>query len=125
VPGTGGGTLVADEPACRFPGATTARVDAGSKTKRSEHAAARGIDVEVVSRDRQQKGFVVQKIRRRVEQTFGIMSRYRRLHRDHEALPERSRSMARWAMTNSMSPRPTADPNKTGQYPRPKPLPAA
>jgi transposase len=122
VQDTNGGKLVADELASRFPSVTKAWVDAGYKAKMVEHAAAKGIDVEVVSRDREQKGFVVQKVRWRVEQTFGIMSRYRRLHRDYEALPERSRSMALWAMTNSMSHRLTASPNQIGQYLRPKPL---
>ncbi|MFD4533137.1 IS5/IS1182 family transposase, partial [Kitasatospora sp. NPDC058397] len=60
-----------------------------------------------------------------VEQTFGIMSRYRRLHRDYEELPDRSRSMIQWAMVNSMTNRLTASPDRTGQYLRPKPLAAA
>ena len=61
----------------------------------------------------------------RVEQTFGIMSRYRRLHRDYEELPDRSRSMIHWAMVNSMTSRLTASPDRTGQYLRPKSLAAA
>ncbi|MGA5135378.1 transposase, partial [Streptomyces olivoreticuli] len=81
--------------------------------------------VEVVARDKEQKGFVVQPIRWRVEQTFGIMSRYRRLHRDYEALPDRSRSMIHWAMVNSMTNRLTVNSNKVGQYLRPKPPAAA
>ncbi|MFJ6636287.1 transposase [Streptomyces sp. NPDC091376] len=76
-------------------------------------------------RDAKRKGFVVQKVRWRVEQTFGIMNRYRHLHRDYEALPTRSRSMIHWAMVNSMTNRLTADPDKVGQYLRPKPPAAA
>lgn len=121
VQDTNGGKLVADELAAKLPTVTKAWVDAGYKAKMIAHASDLGIDVEVVSRDAEQKGFVVQKIRWRVEQTFGIMSRYRRLHRDYEALPVRSWSMIHWAMVNSMTHRLTADPTKVGQYLRPKP----
>ncbi|MFE7191371.1 transposase [Kitasatospora sp. NPDC057595] len=90
-----------------------------------KHGDALDIDVEGVARDKEQKGFVVQPIRWRVEQTFGITSRYRRLHRDYEELPDRSRSMIHWAMVNSMTTRLTTGPDRTGQYLRPKPLAAA
>lgn len=120
-----GGKQVLDELATRWPSVTKAWVDGGYNNGVVKHGAAVGIEVEVVKRDKEQKGFVVQPIRWRVEQSFGIMSRYRRLHRDYEALPERSRSMIHWAMVNSMSTRLTASPNKVGQYLRPKPLAAA
>ncbi|WP_406066288.1 IS5 family transposase [Streptomyces sp. NBC_01077] len=125
VQDTNGGKLAADELATKLPTVTKAWVDAGYKAKMIAHASDLGIDVEVVSRDAEQKGFVVQKVRWRGEQTFGIMSRYRRLHRDYEALPTRSRSMIHWSMVNSMANRLTASPNKTGQYLRPKPPAAA
>ncbi|MCX4515894.1 IS5 family transposase [Streptomyces sp. NBC_01619] len=125
VQDTNGGRLVVDELAVKLPTVTKAWVDAGYKAKMIAHASNLGIDVEVVSRGAEQKGFVVQKVRWRVEQTFGIMSRYRRLHRDYEALPTRSRSMIHWAMVNPMNHRLTASPNKVGQYLRPKPLAAA
>jgi transposase len=119
VQDTNGGKLVLDELAHAHPSVTKAWVDAGYKAGMIAHGAGLGIDVEVVSRDKEHKGFVVQRVRWRVEQTFGIMSRYRRLHRDYEALPERSESMVRWAMVNSMSTRLTASPTRTGQYLRP------
>ncbi|MFB9573840.1 IS5 family transposase, partial [Streptomyces yanii] len=125
VQDTNGGKLVADALAAKLPTVTKAWVDAGYKSKMITHAAGLGIEVEVVSRAAEQKGFVVQKVRWRVEQTFGIMSRYRRLHRDYEALPERSRSMIHWAMVNSMVSRLTASPSQIGQYLRPKPPAAA
>ncbi|MFE7331854.1 IS5 family transposase [Streptomyces sp. NPDC057565] len=125
VQDTNGGKLVADALAAKLPTVTKAWVDAGCKSKMITHAAGLGIEVEVVSRAAEQKGFVVQKVRWRVEQTFGIMSRYRRLHRDYEALPERSRSMIHWAMVNSMVSRLTASPSQIGQYLRPKPPAAA
>ncbi|WP_326793853.1 IS5 family transposase (plasmid) [Streptomyces sp. NBC_00841] len=125
VQDTNGGKLVADALAAKLPTVTKAWVDAGYKSKMITHAAGLGIEVEVVARNAEQKGFVVQKVRWRVEQTFGIMSRYRRLHRDYEALPERSRSMIHWAMVNSMASRLTASPSQIGQYLRPKPPAAA
>jgi transposase len=125
VQDSAGGKQVLDHLAERWPTVTKAWVDAGYNNGVVKHGTALDIDVEVVRRNKEQKGFVVQPIRWRVEQTFGIMSRYRRLHRDYEELPDRSRSMIHWAMVNSMTTRLTATPDRTGQYLRPKPLAAA
>jgi transposase len=125
VQDSAGGKQVLDALADRWPTVTKAWVDAGYNNGVVKHGAAHAIDVEVVTRDKEQRGFVVQPVRWRVEQTFGIMSRYRRLHRDYEELPDRSRSMIQWAMINSMATRLTASPDRTGQYLRPKPLAAA
>ncbi|MCY0920043.1 IS5 family transposase [Streptomyces sp. H27-G5] len=125
VQDSAGGKRILDTLATQWPTVTKTWVDAGYNNSVVRHGTDLGIDVEVVSRDKEQKGFVVQPIRWRVEQTFGIMSRYRRLHRDYEELPDRSRSMIHWAMVNSMTTRLTASPNKTGQYLRPKPPAAA
>ncbi|WP_352244816.1 transposase [Actinoplanes sp. NBRC 103695] len=38
-----------------------------------------------------------------VERTFGWLMQHRRLARDYEALPQRSRAMVLWAMANTMS----------------------
>ncbi|MFE0801322.1 transposase [Streptomyces sp. NPDC058812] len=38
-----------------------------------------------------------------IERTFGWVMQHRRLVRDYEALPERSRAMIHWAMANKMS----------------------
>ncbi|WP_229847429.1 transposase, partial [Kitasatospora griseola] len=84
VQDSAGGKQVLDALADRWPTVTKAWVDAGYNNGVVKHGAAHAIDVEVVTRDKAQKGFVVQPIRWRVEQTFGIMSRYRRLHRDYE-----------------------------------------
>ncbi|MCZ4101787.1 transposase [Streptomyces sp. H39-C1] len=121
VQDSAGGKRILDTLAAQWPTITKTWVDAGYNNGVVRHGAAHGIDVEVVARDKEQKGFVVQPIRWRVEQTFGIMSRYRRLHRDYEALPDRSRSIIHWAMVNSMTTRLTASPDRTGQYLRPKP----
>lgn len=125
VQDSAGGKQILDTLAAQWPSVTKTWVDAGYNNGVVKHGTELGIDVEVVSRDKEQKGFVVQPIRWRVEQTFGIMSRYRRLHRDYEELPDRSRSMIHWAMVNSMTTRLTASPDKVGQYLRPRPLAAA
>ncbi|MCX5070970.1 IS5 family transposase [Streptomyces sp. NBC_00513] len=117
-----GGKRILDTLATQWPTVTKTWVDAGYNNGVVRHGAHLGIDVEVVARDKEQKGFVVQPIRWRVEQTFGIMSRDKRLHRDYEALPDRSRSMIHWAMVNSMTTRLTASPDRSRQYLRQKPL---
>ncbi|WP_435830404.1 hypothetical protein [Saccharopolyspora shandongensis] len=38
-----------------------------------------------------------------MERTLGWLMLHRRLVRDYEALPQRSRTMVHWAMTNIMS----------------------
>ncbi|GID71251.1 hypothetical protein Acy02nite_91320 [Actinoplanes cyaneus] len=45
---------------------------------------------------------------------FGWLMQYRRLARDHEALPQRSAAMVRWAMPNTIMPRLTENPPKPG-----------
>jgi putative transposase len=52
-----------------------------------------GVDLELVGR-RNKAGFAVEPKRRRVEQTFGVLGRYRRLLVDHEAGTTMSRIMA-------------------------------
>ena len=66
------------------------------------HGARRGIRVEVVKRPAA-KGFQVLPRRWVVERTLGWLMQHRRLVRDYEALPRRSRTMVHWAMTNIMS----------------------
>ncbi|WP_406195511.1 hypothetical protein OH807_07630 [Kitasatospora sp. NBC_01560] len=124
VEDSAGGRQVLDVLADRWPSVTEAWVDTGCNQAVVRHGAALPIDVEVVARGNEQKGFVVQPVRGRVERTFGSMSRYRRLHRDYEELPDRSRSI-HWATVNSMTTRLTASPDSIGQYLRPKPPAAA
>ncbi|MCQ8836643.1 transposase, partial [Streptomyces malaysiensis] len=79
-----------------------ALVDQGFKTQVVTHGAGLGIDVEIVQRDPQHKGFVPQPKRWRVEQTYGILILHRRLVRDYEHLPSSSSSRVYWAMTHVM-----------------------
>jgi transposase len=62
-----------------------------------------GIDVEIVERNPQEKGFVPQPKRWRVEQTYGILILHRRLVRDYEHCPASSASRVYWAMTHVMA----------------------
>lgn len=67
-----------------------------------QHGAGLGIDVEVVRRPKE-KGFQPLPKRWVIEWTFGWLMQHRRLARDYEALPQRSRTMIHWAMVNRMS----------------------
>lgn len=80
-----------------------ALVDQGFKKSVVEHGTNVGIDVEVVERNPDDKGFVPQAKRWIVEQTNGILMFYRRLVRDYEHRPASSRSRVFWAMTSVMS----------------------
>ncbi|QIY76344.1 IS5 family transposase [Streptomyces sp. RLB1-33] len=80
-----------------------ALVDQGFKKKVVEHGTNVGIDVEIVERNPDDKGFVPQAKRWIVEQTNGILMFYRRLVRDYEHRPVSSRSRVLWAMTSVMS----------------------
>lgn len=77
-----------------------ALVDQGFKTQVVTHGAGLGIDVEIVQRDPQHKGFVPQPKRWRVEQTYGILILHRRLVRDYEYRTSSSSSRVYWAMTH-------------------------
>jgi hypothetical protein len=67
------------------------------------HGAGLGIDVEIVARNPQVKGFVPQPKRWRVEQTYGILILHRRLVCDYEHRPSSSASRVYWAMTHVMT----------------------
>jgi transposase len=58
-----------------------------SRPKGVEHGAALGVDVEIVTKDPQVKGFSVVKRRSIVERTPGWLMQHRRLVRDYEARP--------------------------------------
>ena len=91
VQDTTGGRDVVSELAARHPGVVKAWADSGYKRSVIERGAAHGIKVEVVSKDPGQKGFAPLPKRWAVERTFGWWMLHRRLVRDYETLPERSR----------------------------------
>ncbi|MFE9826500.1 IS5 family transposase [Streptomyces sp. NPDC005791] len=80
-----------------------ALVDQGFKNQVVVHGAALGIDVEIVRRNPEERGFVPQPKRWRVEQTFGTLILHRRLVRDYEHRPASSASRVYWAMTHVMA----------------------
>ncbi|WP_369394637.1 IS5 family transposase [Streptomyces sp. CG1] len=99
---TVGGKLLLDDLAAAHPRVTKVRADGGYQSVIFNHGAALGIDVEVVQRPRT-KGFEPLPKRWVIERTFGRLMRHRRLARDYEALPQRSRAVIHWAMANKMS----------------------
>jgi transposase len=113
VQDTTGGRDVIDELAARHPAVTKTWVDSGYQRSVTERGAAHGIDVEVVRKDPGQKGFAPLPNRWAVERTFGWWMLHRRLVRDFETLPERSRTMIFWAMIDNMSRRLTGESTQT------------
>jgi transposase len=113
VQDTVGGRDVVDALATHHPTVVKAWVDSGYKRSVIEQGAKHGIDVEVVSKEPGQKGFVPQPKRWAAERTFGWLMLHRRLARDYETLPERSRTMIFWAMIDNMSRRLTGESTQT------------
>ncbi|MFD8016189.1 IS5 family transposase [Streptomyces sp. NPDC058955] len=97
------GTRLIDDIAARHPTITKAWADNGYKNKAIEHAATRGIDLEIVQRDPHTRGFTVQPRRWVVERTLGWLMHHRRLARDYETHPHRSAAMIQIAAINLMT----------------------
>jgi len=113
VQDTAGGRAVLTELAARYPTVTKAWVDAGYHNSAAATGAAHGITVEVVRKDPARGGFHPLPRRWAIERTYGWLMLHRRLARDYEALPERSRAMIHWAMTDNMSRRLTGESTQT------------
>ena len=109
VQDTVGGRAVVEQVANRHPTVSVAWVDSGYKQSVIDTGAAYGIDVQVVTKDPQQRGFVPQRKRWAVERTFGWLMLHRRLARDYETNPRRSQAMIHWAMIDNMSRRLTGE----------------
>jgi transposase len=109
VQDTVAGRQVVDELATAQPAVVTAWVDSGHKQSVIDRGAQHDISVEVVTKDPQQRGFKPQRKRWAVERTFGWLMSHRRLARDYETLPARSRTMIHWAMIDNMSRRLTGE----------------
>lgn len=105
-----------DQTSAKYPSITKTWVDAGFKVKAVEHGATLGIDVEIVTKDPQLKGFSVVKRRWVVERTIGWLMQHRRLVRDYEARPENSASMITLAMIDNLAKRLTAETTPTWRY---------
>jgi len=98
-----------------YPTLTKAWVDTGFRKKVVEHGATLGVDVEVVTKDPEVKGFSVIKRRWVVERTIGWLMQHRRLARDYETLPETSATMIRIAMIDNLTRRATGESTPTWQ----------
>ncbi|GAB3973558.1 hypothetical protein GCM10027615_37140 [Plantactinospora veratri] len=88
-------------------------VDAGFKTKVVEHGAALGVDIEIVTKDPQVRGFSIVKRRWVVERTLGWLMPHRRLVRDYEARPDNSASMITLTMIDNLAKRLTTETTPT------------
>ncbi|MEU5908933.1 IS5 family transposase [Micromonospora sp. NPDC047527] len=107
------GINLLDQAKATHPDLTKTWVDAGFKNRMIEHGATLGIDVEVVTKDPQVKGFSVVKRRWVVERTLGWIMLHRRLTRDYEARPANSASMIRIAMIDNLTKRITNETTPT------------
>jgi transposase len=77
--------------------------DGGYTGSLTEWAAAKlGLDVEIVRRPDEAKGFVLLKRRWIVERTLAWLVNSRRLARDYEYLPAVHEAMVKWAMIRIM-----------------------
>lgn len=119
VQDSAGGQQVLDHLAARHPSVSMTWVDGGYNNTVIRHGAQHGIHVEVVKRPTI-KGFHVLPRRWVVERTLGWLMLHRRLVRDYEALPQRSRTMVHWAMANIMSRSLTGESTQTWQNEPPK-----
>ncbi|MCX4473065.1 IS5 family transposase [Micromonospora sp. NBC_01655] len=105
-----------DQATTTYPTLTKTWVDAGFKNRVVEHGAQLGIDIEIVTKDPQVKGFSVVKRRWAVERTLGWLMHHRRLVRDYEARPDNSASMITIAMIDNLAKRLTAETTPTWRY---------
>lgn len=107
------GTDLLDRATAAYPTLTKTRVDAGFKNRVVEHGAHLGVDVEIVTKDPQVKGFSVVKRRWVVERTIGWLMHHRRLVRDYETRPDNSASMITLAMIDNLTKRLTTETTPT------------
>ncbi|WP_425465067.1 transposase [Nonomuraea longispora] len=100
------------------PTITKAWVDTGFKNAAVEHGARLGIDVEVVNRNPDVRGFQVIERRWMVERSLGWLMLRRRLTRDYETLPTSSEAMIYIASIDNLTKRITdeATPTWRGTY---------
>lgn len=80
-----------------------ARVDGGYRQHLVEHAATRGIDMEITACKPGTRGFTPIPKRWTVERTYGRLMLNRRLARDYETLPTRSEAKIHLTMTSPMA----------------------
>ncbi|MBL6280021.1 IS5 family transposase, partial [Micromonospora fiedleri] len=107
------GTHLLSEAKNAYPTITKAWADTGFKNAVIEHGATLGIDVEVVSRNAEKRGFHVVKRRWVVERSLGWLMLHRRLARDYETLPASSEAMIHIASIDNLAKRITDETTPT------------
>jgi transposase len=107
------GIQLLDQAKNTYPTISKAWADSGFKNATIEHGAALGIDVEVVPRKSQTRGFHVLKRRWVVERTFGWLMLHRRLARDYETLDSSSEAMIHIASIDNLARRITGEVTQT------------
>jgi transposase len=107
------GNRLLDQAKAAYPTVTKAWADTGFKNQAVEHGATLGIDVEVVPRNTQTRGFKVVKRRWVVERTFGWLMFHRRLARDYETLDSSSEAMIHIASIDNLARRITDETTPT------------
>ncbi|MFC9978163.1 IS5 family transposase [Spirillospora sp. NPDC127200] len=103
------GTTLIDCIAADHPHIRTTWVDGGYRAHLVEHAATRGIDMQIVQRPPGTRGFTPLPRRWVVERTLGWLMQHRRLARDYETLPASSEAMIHIASINLMTRRLTGE----------------
>jgi transposase len=96
-----------------YPTISKAWADTGFKNAVIEYGATIGIDVEVVPRNSQTRGFHVLKRRWVVERTLGWLMLHRRLARDYETLESSSEAMIHIASIDNLTRRITGETTQT------------
>lgn len=96
-----------------YPSISKSWVDTGFKNAMIEHGAGLGIDVEVVARKSDVRGFHVVKRRWVVERSLGWLMLRRRLARDYETLPASSEAMIHIASIDNLTKRITDESTPT------------
>jgi transposase len=107
------GAALLDRATTTYPTLAKTWVDAGFKSTVVEHGAHLGVDVDVVTRNPDTKGFHIVKRRWVVERTLGWLMHHRRLARDYEARPHNSASMITIAMIDNLAKRLTNETTPT------------
>jgi transposase len=112
------GIRLLDQAKEKCPAISKSRVDTGFKNAVVEHGARLGIDVEVVNRNPDTRGFQVVKRRWVVERSIGWIMMHHRLARDYETLAAGSEAMIHIASIDNLTRRITDEitPTWRGTY---------
>ncbi|GGX81352.1 hypothetical protein GCM10010358_39630 [Streptomyces minutiscleroticus] len=114
------GAHLLDQVAVTHPGVRKAWASGGCRQQLIEHAAILGIDMEIVRRPADRRGFAQLPRRWAVKRTLGRLMFHRRLARDYETLSARSEAMTHLAMTDLVVRRLTGEATVSWRDPAPR-----